>query len=37
MYLPNGDSFKGIWRQGVIDGPVEYSFKDSSPWNEPDY
>jgi hypothetical protein len=37
LHLSNGDQLKGKWRQGVIDGPVEFLFKESSPWNEPDY
>lgn len=37
MYLANGDSFTGQWRQGVLDGPVMFKFADNSPWNEAEY
>eukprot|EP01031_Cornospumella_fuschlensis_P030351 gene30351-36675_t len=35
MYLPNLDSFAGTWREGVLDGPVQYSFHDQSPRKDP--
>jgi hypothetical protein len=37
IFLPNGDRFTGMWRDGKLDGPVEYVFAEGSGWNEPDF
>jgi hypothetical protein len=37
LYFPNNDYFVGKWTRGVVDGPVNYHFNDSSPWLDPEY
>lgn len=37
LYLSNGDSFTGTWKQGLVDGPVTFKFSEKSPWNDPEY
>jgi len=36
IFLPNGDGFVGTWKEGKINGPVEYRFSDDSQWANPD-
>ena len=36
IYLPNGDSFSGQWKEGKMAGAVDYRFADDSPWANPD-
>jgi len=36
IYLPNGDSFSGQFKEGRAAGPVEYRFADDSPWSNAD-
>ncbi len=36
VYLPNVDRFTGIWKDGRLAGPVEYTFAEDSPWASPD-
>ena len=32
IFLPNGDKFTGMFKDGRIAGPVEYAFAEDSPW-----
>lgn len=36
IFLPNGDRFTGLWKDGRIAGPVDYKFAEDSPWASPD-
>ena len=36
IFLTNGDSFTGAWKEGKMDGPVAYKFAEDSPWANPD-
>ena len=36
IFLTNGDSFTGMWKEGKMDGPVVYKFADDSVWSNPD-
>lgn len=36
VFLPNGDSLHGQWKEGRMAGPVEYRFAEDSPWANPD-
>ena len=36
IFLTNGDSFMGAWKEGKMDGPVSYKFAEDSPWANPD-
>jgi hypothetical protein len=35
ILLPNGDRFRGQWSEGLLAGPVVYSFAEDSAWNNP--
>jgi hypothetical protein len=37
LYLPNGDSFSGIWESGKLASQVQYTFHTESNWNNPDF
>jgi hypothetical protein len=36
VFLPNGDRFSGMFKDGRIAGPVDYKFAEDSPWASPD-
>ncbi len=36
IFLTNGDSFNGMWKEGKMDGKVDYKFADDSVWSNPD-
>ena len=36
IYLPNGDSFSGSWKEGKMAGAVDYRFAEDSAWANPD-
>ena len=37
MFLPNGDSFFGEWKDGRLDCPVNFAFGEKSRWNDPEF
>jgi hypothetical protein len=37
LTFANGDYFEGKWVKGLLDGPVNYIFSNTSPWSDPEY
>ena len=37
LTFPSGDTFRGKWVNGQMDGPGFYQFHETSPWLDPEY
>jgi hypothetical protein len=37
LQVPTGDSFRGKWVNGQMDGPGYYQFNETSPWLDSEY
>lgn len=35
IVFPKGDRFSGTWREGLLEGPVDFQFNKNSPWAFP--